>query len=37
MQNVNPLNYLETLKLPETPFVNSEKYLKELERVKLKQ
>jgi hypothetical protein len=30
MQNVNPFNYLDTLKLPSTPFVNSEKYLKEL-------
>jgi hypothetical protein len=34
MQSVNPFSYIEELKLPLTPFVNSERFMKELERVK---
>lgn len=36
MASVNPYDYINDLKLPEIRFINSEKYKKELERVKNK-
>lgn len=34
MENVNPYTYIQDLKLTPTPFINSQKFNKEVERVK---
>lgn len=34
MEKVNPYEYIEEIKLPETPFMNSERFMKEVERVR---
>lgn len=34
MEKVNPYGYIEEIKLPETPFMNSERFMKEVERVR---